>query len=149
MSNRLAIDFDGVLMKKVPARKKPAGLIGDPMPGALEALRALAPLWELVVFTCRADSIVGRIGVEDWLKRHDVLELISYITNEKPIATAYIDDRGVCFTHWGKILEEFENEGGGLIWTSSGEFLGKQVLPSLESEIRRVTGGRLSDGGQN
>ena len=100
-------------MKKVPARKKPAGLIGDPLPGALEALRALAPLWELVVFTCRADTIVGRIAVEDWLKRHDVLHLVSYITNEKPIATAYIDDRAVRFVDWGKILEEFENEGEG------------------------------------
>lgn len=112
MPNRLAIDFDGVLMEKVPARKKAAGLIGDPLPGALEALRALAPLWELVVFTCRADTIVGRVAVEDWLKRHDVLHLISYITNKKPIATAYIDDRAVRFVHWGKILEEFENEGG-------------------------------------
>ena len=104
---RLAIDFDGVLMKKSRA-KSFAICNGAAMPGALDALKKLNARWELVVFSSRASNPDGYKAIWDWLALHNFATYISFVTPNKINAVAYIDDRARRFQSWDKILEEFE-----------------------------------------
>lgn len=104
---RLAIDFDGVLMKKSRA-KSFAICNGAAMPGALDALKKLSTRWELVVFSARARTPQGVQAIWDWLALHGVAEFIKLVTPEKLNAVAYIDDRARRFESWKKVLMEFE-----------------------------------------
>jgi hypothetical protein len=64
-----------------------------PRPGALEFLRALEEHgFAVVVFTTRHAS-----GVRRWLRTHGLLPHVAAITNRKPPAHVFVDDRAVCF----------------------------------------------------
>ena len=92
----LAIDFDGVLHPYT------AGWVGSvpedepPCPGAREFLE-----WcheqnlTVVVFSSRADHQEGHDGIWDWLVKYQLSPLIVEVTDKKPPAVAYIDDRAV------------------------------------------------------
>ena len=102
----LAIDFDGVLHEyrnfEAPS--------GKPVPGAVEAWYKLYNAgYNLVVFTCRKDLD----SVREWMHRHfDFKRNIGHfyepeITNIKPMAIVYIDDRAIRFTNWDDIRKYF------------------------------------------
>lgn len=64
-----------------------------PRPGATAFLQALvAHGFDVVVFTTR-----HRTGVRRWLREHGLLEYVSAITDRKPPAHVFVDDRAVCF----------------------------------------------------
>lgn len=96
----LSIDFDGVLHLYSKGWQK--GVIYDPpTEGAKEALMALVPRYRLVVSTVRDDLR----AVWNWLRTWELDIFISDVTNAKPIAVAYIDDRAVLHTgNWGITL---------------------------------------------
>ncbi len=116
MSNILAIDFDGVIMRRrlgpIIGRRRRVFVppSSESMPGAAEALKVLAQDWQLVCHSCRGQSLQGVYGVERWLKDRGLDELFENITCEKPLATAYIDDKAHPFTTWDEVLDTF---GGG------------------------------------
>lgn len=60
----------------------------------------------LAISTCRvSDTGYGSREVRAWLKRNKMDKLFSSISNRKPIATAYIDDRAVPFNgDWAATL---------------------------------------------
>ena len=93
----IAVDFDGVLnsyQTKVGLDKQ--HLLPDPpVEGALEWVTELLKHFNVVVSTCRASFPQGKTAVETWLKKHGFPELP--VTPEKPIAHAYVDDRGYLF----------------------------------------------------
>src|SRR3712207_6302999 len=64
-----------------------------PRPGAREFLAALgARGFEVVVFTTRyADD------VWQWLREHELDHLVTDVTDRKPAAHVFVDDRAVCF----------------------------------------------------
>lgn len=63
-----------------------------PAPGAREFLRALHEHgWRIIVFTTR-----HYLDVQRWLSRHGLFEYVSEITDSKPAATVFVDDRAVC-----------------------------------------------------
>lgn len=92
----LAIDFDGVLCD--PMNVLPGYRMGQPCAGAVEAMTALRRRgFQLVVFTC------NRIGpVSDWLKHFNVPH--DLVTNTKPDADVYIDDRALRHVDWPSTL---------------------------------------------
>lgn len=107
----LAVDFDGTICKYQPFKD---GIIWqEPNEGAVDILTKLNEQgWRIIVFTCRAreewrkeEGHLGIIAVQDWLDKYH----IPYyeVTAEKPIATAYIDDRGLRFTNWQDIKNYF------------------------------------------
>ncbi len=98
----LALDFDGVLHDfKNPIEGK---RMGAPISGALEATEALTDQGHgLIVFT------VNNIeNVENWLDYYGFGDFI--VTNTKPQADWYIDDKAIHFTDWQSILNRFPEE---------------------------------------
>lgn len=105
----LAVDFDGTICKY--QHFKDGVIWQEPQEGAQEILAALRVQgWKIIVHTCRvaqihADYQESIIAVAEWLKKHNIE--VDGITAEKPIATAYIDDRGLRFTNWQDIKNYF------------------------------------------
>lgn len=95
----VAIDFDGVIHPNT--RWEGVDATPDaPTPGAKEAISSyLAHGFDVVVFSCRATEIDGRLAIARYLAEHFGLGATEgiKITAEKPHAAIYIDDRGYCF----------------------------------------------------
>lgn len=96
----IAVDFDGVI------HRYSRGWQGDdiydpPMPSADEGLRHLAKHWNVIVFTVRRPRLV-----RPWLAHHNLLRYVHEVTNEKPKAVLYIDDRAYRFTTWAKAIDD-------------------------------------------
>lgn len=88
----LAVDFDGVLQNG----------FDEPLPGARDGMRELSKHYRLVLFTARHDLD----GVAVWLHQHNLSHYFATVTNRKPNAVAYLDDRGVRFTGWPQAVED-------------------------------------------
>jgi hypothetical protein len=87
----VCVDLNGVLDSytgwKDPSHWDP------PRAGAGEFLQELARHgFDVVVFTTR-----HRVGVRRWLREHGLLEHVRAITDRKPPAHVFVDDRAVCF----------------------------------------------------
>lgn len=93
MSDRpiVCVDLDGVL--NLFDGWKGADHFHAPRPGAREFLRALRERnFEVVVFTVRWAP-----HVEQWLEQHGLAGFIDRVTDRKPPAHVFIDDRAICF----------------------------------------------------
>jgi hypothetical protein len=87
----IAIDFDGVCNTYEGWEGKDVEY--PPAPGVEAFFTSLrAQGWEIIIFTCRPKLIVRK-----WFKRYNLTRLIAGVTNKKPIATIYLDDRGLQF----------------------------------------------------
>jgi len=97
----IAIDLDGVLAEFRLGWGD--GSIGEPICHAKWAVKTLIKNgFEVVILTTRED----KTKVLKWLYRWDFP--IVEITNKKPRALAYIDDRGIRFQgHWESIVKLF------------------------------------------
>jgi hypothetical protein len=114
--SNLAIDFDGVI-HNADKGWHDGTCYGEPLPGALEALKNLSTKYNIVIFTakCKPDRplINGKTGAElvyDWLLKHNVIQYVSLITSEKPRAELYIDDNGYRFKDWDNTIEFINKE---------------------------------------
>lgn len=99
----LAIDFDRVVHDidhPVPGRK-----MGAPMPRAAEAMQFLRGRgYQLIVHTLWAGTPAGKRACEDWLNYWKVP--FDEVTNIKPKADAYIDDRAIKHVDWETTIKE-------------------------------------------
>lgn len=86
----VAVDFDGVLNTYSGWRGEEE--LFEPRVGVELFLSELSEDFEVVVFTCRDKRLVW-----DWIVRHGLSLYVSYVTNTKPRAFLYIDDRGYQF----------------------------------------------------
>ena len=85
------VDFNGVLDAYEGWRGPDH--FDPPRPGAREFLDALrARGCEVVVFTTRWPDDVWR-----WLREHGMADRVAEVTDRKPAAHVFIDDRAVCF----------------------------------------------------
>jgi len=110
-ANNLAIDFDGVI-HNADKGFHDGTCYGDPLPGALDALKLLATKYRIIIFTAKAKPnrplVKGKTGTElvsAWLEKHEVLRYVAEITSEKPRAILYIDDNAYRFENWEETLE--------------------------------------------
>jgi hypothetical protein len=89
-----AIDFDGV----VHDHKKPiiGRRMGAPMEGAKEALEKLKSQHNKIIIHSIWGDDQKTIG--DWMKFYEIP--FDSITNIKPPADVYLDDKAVRFTSW-------------------------------------------------
>jgi 5'(3')-deoxyribonucleotidase len=71
--------------------------IGDPIPGAVEFVRALSKFADVVIHTARVrdDEQAAKDRVAEWLKSHKFPYYSIHVGRGKPIACAYVDDRAV------------------------------------------------------
>ena len=110
MANILAIDFDGVIADTEPGEGwgGHGPLLAPPVHGAEDGLTALADDWAIVIFSARATTIEGRRQIKNWLTRNGLGDLIVEVTAMKPLATAYIDDKGHRFAGWRDLRRVYE-----------------------------------------
>ena len=103
MHKVIAVDFDGVIhdfKNPVPGRR-----MGPPIQGAQDALNRLrAQGYEIVVFTVWGDE-KGQKTISDFMNYYDLP--FDRITNIKPNADAYIDDKAVRFTSWEDVWNQY------------------------------------------
>lgn len=105
----IAIDFDGVIHKYSKGWQN-GKLYDKPVEGSLEAMLELyAKGYKIVVFTTREDTTSVRGYIFKWYNElYPDQETFAFeVTNKKPPAIAYIDDRGIRFTNWKDILNYF------------------------------------------
>ena len=95
----LAIDFDNVI--HASNHPKPGMKMGPPMEGALETLTK----WHQARHTIIVHSVRGGRPqhIEDWMNYYKIP--FDTVTNIKPAADIYIDDKGFRFVSWGQINE--------------------------------------------
>ena len=114
-STTVAIDFDGVL-HNANLGWGDGTCYGDPLPGAIDAIKELSKKYKIIIFTAKAKPdrplVNGKTGVElvkEWFERHNILDYIHDITSEKPRAELYVDDNGYRFENWSDTLKFIEN----------------------------------------
>ena len=114
-SNVLAIDFDGVL-HNADKGWGDGTCYGNPLPGSIEAIKALSKKYKIVIFTAKAKSdrplVNGKTGTQlvyEWFEKYDLVDYIDNITSEKPRAELYIDDNGYRFTNWKDTISFIED----------------------------------------
>ncbi len=96
---RVCVDLDGVLVQRSAGSRKTS--FGKPIDGAADFMKDLAEKAEIVIFT-------SRLTVENMAEKAEIKELIASWLQEnnipfddihagtgKPMAIAYVDDRGV------------------------------------------------------
>jgi hypothetical protein len=100
MKKIIAVDFDGVLHD--PDSRLPGYRMGQPVEGAVDAMRRLRDEdHTLIIHTVRDN---WDLHVTKWLSYfrvpyHDV-------TNVKPNADVFIDDKAIRFTDWHSTLAQ-------------------------------------------
>lgn len=104
----VAIDFDGVIHKYSKGWQN-GEIYDEPIKGAFEAIMKLYKTgWTIAIFTARENLT----PVEKWFwKQYDKAfpnseHIPITITNKKPPATWYIDDRAIAFTNWADTLNK-------------------------------------------
>ena len=97
----VAVEVDSVLAKY----DKWQGLdhIGDPIDGAVEFTKALSKFCSVLIYTTRCSTVVNSAydeqtlvaKVKAWLDKHGFEYKAIWSGKGKPIAVAYVDDRGI------------------------------------------------------
>lgn len=98
----IAIDFDGVIhdyKNPLPGRR-----MGGPLEGCEAALLVLRELgYEIVVFSVWGDE-KGQKTIADFMDYYQLP--CDRITNIKPRAAFYLDDKAIKFNNWAEALKE-------------------------------------------
>ena len=93
----IAIDFDGVIHDW--HHPKPGRKMGPPMEGAKVALDALHQQGHhIIIHSCNRPSVIA-----DWMGYYEIPYASIWQGVGKPVASWYLDDRGVRFTSWASL----------------------------------------------
>lgn len=95
----LCWDFDGVIHPYTAGWCGSTPADEPPVPGVVDLIKEFhAAGFRQVVQSSRADHADGHHGIVNYLLHHDLTRYIAVVTDKKPIACCYIDDRGIAFT---------------------------------------------------
>lgn len=108
MSRRtVCVDFDGVLHSYTSPWKGADIILDPPVPGAAEWLRSMLEAgFDVAILSTRTASPSGRLAITQWLDRRCKIDIVAinreegakiFLTETKPPALIYIDDRGYRF----------------------------------------------------
>jgi hypothetical protein len=100
----IAVDFDGVI-HDYSRGWLDGEIYGEVLPGAAHALWTLINAgYEVTIFSARPTAMIIQ-----WWVLHTEFPQNVVITNQKPIAEVYIDDRGLRFRNWGDCMKDLES----------------------------------------
>lgn len=102
----IGIDFDGTICQK--QRYGDGTITAEPNQQASDTINELKKEgYKIVIFTTRLNPKFGgdiewkKQQIINWCNKYDIL--FDEITNNKPEAMIYIDDRAIRFTNWPDI----------------------------------------------
>ena len=95
MDKILAIDFDGVIHGYQSGWQGPLLTLDPPVPGVREFIEDIRTDYKIYVHSTRAETEEGYTAIVDYMKQHNIY--YDVITNTKPPARVYLDDRGMLF----------------------------------------------------
>jgi len=108
----IAVDFDGVINSYKGGWKGPT-VTDDPVLSAIESINTLSDQgYKIIIYSTRAQTGEGLDTIREYLLKHSgnpaMVEGIE-ITDKKPIAHVYIDDRAITFNgDWKETLKQIE-----------------------------------------
>lgn len=92
----IAFDFDGVIHSYVSGWKGADVIPDPPVVGIAEVMKILMDDgYRIVIFSTRAGSAGGVLAMTNYLNHYDIP--YHEITDSKPMATVYVDDRAIQF----------------------------------------------------
>lgn len=107
----IALDFDGVLHSYRQWKGEGLENMDGPVRGARQFLEMMKVKgWVVVIYSTRK-----RRDIELWLKKWEMDMLVDEISETKPMALLYVDDRGMRFDgDWGKVVSMLGVEPWGM-----------------------------------
>lgn len=93
----VAVDFDGVLHSYTSPWINAETIPDPPVPGAVEWLNSIWKDFDVVIHTTRGATPQGVAAVYQWLAVNGFCGQIKLVTNIKPPALIYLDDRSYRF----------------------------------------------------
>ena len=99
----VALDFDGVIHN--PDDRLPSYRMGRPVEGAVDAVAELIGQGHTVVVHTVRNDADGHVS--KWLRYFGIRH--HGVTNIKPNADVFVDDKAIRFTDWPNALETLNN----------------------------------------
>ena len=108
--NTIAIDFDGVI-NSFKSGWKGAEFTDEPVNGAFEAINTLLNKgYNVVIYSTRAETAEGKNTIYNYLLENGINISEIEVTDKKPIALVYIDDRAIKFSgNWNETLDKIKD----------------------------------------
>lgn len=107
LKQTVVFDFDGVITKYENGWQGVGVINEEPVDGIREALNEISKEYRIVISTPRCSDAEGIKVLENWLAKYGIP--YDSITDTKPQALAYVDDRAICFKGNSKtLLKEIE-----------------------------------------
>lgn len=105
----VVFDFDGVIHSYTSGWKGVTIIPDPPVMGMKEVIDDLKSAgYEVVVVSTRAAYASGKIAIKKYLEDNQIQ--VDSITNEKPPALVYVDDRAICFDgHAETLVDKIKN----------------------------------------
>ncbi len=112
-SKNIAIDFDKTIATNLPDES-----IGEPLPGAIEALKKLKAAGRyIIIHSHRVEHQDGIKQILDWMKKYQCpFDEI----HAKPSAEFYVDDKAIQFTNWDDVLKQIDQKKEAAFYPSLG-----------------------------
>ena len=109
MKQTVVFDFDGVIHAYSSGWKSAENIPDPPVDGIKEAIEQIREAgYRGVVSSSRCQTESGTEAVEEWLEDHGIV--VDDVTNNKPPAIVYIDDRAITFDgHADTLLDRVRN----------------------------------------
>lgn len=106
--NTIVFDFDGVIHSYISGWKGYDVIPDPPVNGIKEVINELRKDYKVVVVSARAKTPIGRLAIKEYLREHNIV--VDDISDTKPPAFIYIDDRAICFKgNSNELLEQIRN----------------------------------------
>ncbi len=105
----IAIDFDGVINSFKSGWKGPE-FTDEPVNGAFEAINILLNEgYKVIIYSTRAETVEGKNTIYNYLLGNGINIREIEVTDKKPIALVYIDDRTIKFSgNWNETLDKIK-----------------------------------------
>lgn len=108
MKLSVVFDFDGVISENRNGWEGVSVINERPVEGIKEAIDEIREHYKVIILSQRCSTVNGLNVLKDWLDGYDIR--YDDLTDVKPQAVAYIDDKAICFNGNSKnLLKEIQN----------------------------------------